>query len=1269
MNRYQPTVSHPRVVVAFLVFVLVFLPIGLQGASANTEGETPTSLYEMVDRVGVKGDGRHYTGFKPSPPGDYETISLPGYRLEELSASVDLSGQLPPVGNQGAQGSCVGWATSYYYKSWSEKQEHVTWDLTNPWYQYSPAFVYNQINGGVDGGAYFEDAFDLMQDKGDIDIADMPYSQSDYTSQPSTAQLNAAMPYDIQGDWSAFWNHSYLGPYNPPNPIEQAQAWLDSGKILVMGVPIYYDFPSFGGNPSNPYYDYNGSSNLAGGHAVTICGYDDNINPDGADPDHQGGFLMANSWGAGWNGASQGFVYLSYDFAKRYVWEAWTMNNNVPDSPGIDFLSSESGNVGGAVAVNGDNFGTERRAAGVTFNGTAASDVSFTNGEISVVVPAGATSGPVVVSDWEGTPSNGIEFTVGVPVGDPPTVSSMSPDTGGNNGQLSVSVFGSNFQAGCQVWLVKNGEPDINATSENRIDNSRVDCTLELGGALPGAWDVVVINPDSSSGSLPGGFTVTGPNDTFEPNNSFIEAYGPLEEDTDYHSFISTGTDLDYYKLNVPEGCQSLTAELKSIPEGTDYDLYLYDASQEELAYSWEWGSADELIAFNYPAAGIYYLLVETYQGFSDADSYLLRFACGDDPLNDTFEPNNSFIEAYGPLNQDTDYYSFISTNNDLDYYKLNVPEGCQSLTAELKSIPEGNDYDLCLYDASQEEIAYSWEWGDADELIEVEAPAAGTYYLFVEPYEGFSDADPYLLRFSLDITTPPTPPSVSSISPSAGEAGDLVVITGSGFGSSHNSSCVSFGSVMAASYTSWADTRIECEVPQDISGIVKVTVTTPDGTSNSGTFTVKKAPSPPPEPGTTPTWYLAEGTTDWGFDCYITIQNPNEQDVSASVTYMTDTGPMPGGDIDLPPLSQVTINPYYLLGKKDFSTKVECKEGKTIAVDRTMSWTGEGAPSPDGHCSIGVTSPAKTWYFPEGSSSWGFETWLLIQNPNEDEATAEVTYMIEGEELQVFTKTIPANSRKTYNIANDIGAADASIKVDSDVPVIPERAMYRNNGRSGHDSIGSTAPATSYYLAEGTTNHGFTTYVLVQNPNPSATEVTLTYMTTNGPVPQPPFTMDSDSRKTIKVNDVLPATDFSIQVIGTQPIIAERAMYWSEGTTTGEASHDSIGLAASHTTFYLPDGQTSNGHETYTLVQNPNDTDITVEVTYLTPDEAGNANFTETVTANSRKTFSMADKGIVGRAAVMVTSKTAGKKIVVERAIYWNNRGAGTDTIGGYSD
>jgi hypothetical protein len=110
--------------------------------------------------------------------------------------------------------------------------------------------------------------------------------------------------------------------------------------------------------------------------------------------------------------------------------------------------------------------------------------------------------------------------------------------------------------------------------------------------------------------------------------------------------------------------------------------------------------------------------------------------------------------------------------------------------------------------------------------------------------------------------------------------------------------------------------------------------------------------------------------------------------------------------------------------------------------------------------------------------------------------------------------------------------------------------------------------------------------------------------------------------------------------------------------------------MAAPHTTFYLPDGQTGSGYETWTLVQNPNSSDVQVEISYLTPDGKGDVVKTETIPASSRRTFGMLEhSGINGRAAIMVTSKTADKNIMVERAMYWNGRGAGTDTIGGYSD
>ncbi len=415
-------------------------------------------------------------------------------------------------------------------------------------------------------------------------------------------------------------------------------------------------------------------------------------------------------------------------------------------------------------------------------------------------------------------------------------------------------------------------------------------------------------------------------------------------------------------------------------------------------------------------------------------------------------------------------------------------------------------------------------------------------------------------------------------------------------------------------------------------------------------------------------TWYLAEGTTAWGFSTYITIENPNHEPTNVVITYMTEAGPVPGGTLTLPARSQTTVNPETVVPNLDFSTKLTSDEGKPISVDRTMVWTGNGAPSPEAHCSVGVPSPAEVWYLPEGSSEWGFECWLLIQNPNPVPATCRITYMIEGAPPQVFTRTVPANSRRTYNMERDIGSHDASIRVESNVPVIPEQAMYRNNRRMGHDSIGTTEKAKDYYLAEGTSAWGFTTYILVQNPNSTSVNVTITYMTDSGPVPQPTFSMPPNSRETIRVNDVLPNRDFSTRVHGSRPIIAERAMYWGEGTALGEACHDSIGLPRPFRNFYLPDGQTTEGRETWTLVQNPNPVPVDVEVSYLREGGEGVVTITDTVDANSRKTYNMANAGVNGRASVLVRCLTPNRLIMVERAIYWNNRGAGTGTIGGYS-
>ncbi len=433
---------------------------------------------------------------------------------------------------------------------------------------------------------------------------------------------------------------------------------------------------------------------------------------------------------------------------------------------------------------------------------------------------------------------------------------------------------------------------------------------------------------------------------------------------------------------------------------------------------------------------------------------------------------------------------------------------------------------------------------------------------------------------------------------------------------------------------------------------------------------------------------YLAEGSTAWGFETSVNIQNPNTEAVTARLTYMDPAagdgaGVIKTTDVTMQAQSRATVNVNEDLGfATDVATRVDCLEGKFIAADRTVLFpTALGMSHPGSTNSIGVNEPANAWYFAEGSSAWGFECWTSVLNPNATDAAVELTYMLEGGGAASFMKSVPAYSRASFNMADDIGQQDAAIRVESDVPVVPERSMYTYSRsgteelvrRDGHCSIGTTAPAKDFYLAEGTTAWGFTTYVVVQNPNADETKVEVTYNTPDGPVSQEPFTMPGRSRETIRVNDLYPGTDLSTHVSADLPVVAERAMYWANAEGPGEGMTGSVGVDAPHNSWYLPAGTTNGSTETFTVIQNPGADPIDLTIQYQTPTGVGNVSVAATIPARSRRTFDMAD--VAGdlpapdAAIWVVCSVNPSDQVIVERAMYYAGRWSGSDTIGSFMD
>ena len=219
---------------------------------------------------------------------------------ENLPLSVKNLAYLPPVGNQGSQGSCTAWAVAYYFKTYQEAREKQ-WDPALPEHQCSPAFVYNQINGGRDGGSFIGDAFKCLQDLGCGTMKDMPYNAGNFTAWPSEIAYENGIPFRTQST-----HYIFTGSDAGINAIKSV---LNSGEILVIGINVYGNFDNIAAY--NYTYCVNDvSGNLRGGHAVTIIGYDDTkVTNDGV-----GAFYMVNSWGPGWG--MNGFWWMSYEAVK-----------------------------------------------------------------------------------------------------------------------------------------------------------------------------------------------------------------------------------------------------------------------------------------------------------------------------------------------------------------------------------------------------------------------------------------------------------------------------------------------------------------------------------------------------------------------------------------------------------------------------------------------------------------------------------------------------------------------------------------------------------------------------------------------------------------------------------------------------------------------------------------------------------------------------------------------------------------------------------------
>ena len=156
-------------------------------------------------------------------------------------------------------------------------------------------------------------------------------------------------------------------------------------------------------------------------------------------------------------------------------------------TPAISSLSPPNAAAGAAVTLTGSGLAAQGLTTQVFFNGVAASVASASSNNVTVVVPANATSGLVTAVLGPDT-SNGVEFTLD----SPPAISAISPTTALYGGAVTItgSGFGATQSNSSVNFYLSNTAPQVQSWSDASLtvlvpsDATTGPLTVTVGGVV-----------------------------------------------------------------------------------------------------------------------------------------------------------------------------------------------------------------------------------------------------------------------------------------------------------------------------------------------------------------------------------------------------------------------------------------------------------------------------------------------------------------------------------------------------------------------------------------------------------------------------------------------------------------------------------------------------------------------------------------------------------------------------------------------------------------
>ena len=214
-----------------------------------------------------------------------------------LQTTVDLRSWDILVESQGRLGSCTANAAVSMYEMLMKHEKNYALNLSRLFVYYNSRLLEQTVS--TDTGAYLSDVIRALKMYGLCAEVLWPYQVENFAVKPTVDCYEDGRKRTIKD-------------YYKLSGVTDMLDALNNNRLVAIGLEVFEDFKEL----AAPYtVDLPKDNQLPeGGHAMFLVGYDRDRRV----------FLAKNSFGTYW--ADQGYCWITFDYADKYVVDMWTFD-------------------------------------------------------------------------------------------------------------------------------------------------------------------------------------------------------------------------------------------------------------------------------------------------------------------------------------------------------------------------------------------------------------------------------------------------------------------------------------------------------------------------------------------------------------------------------------------------------------------------------------------------------------------------------------------------------------------------------------------------------------------------------------------------------------------------------------------------------------------------------------------------------------------------------------------------------------------------------